>query len=119
MSEMFYVQNDKQEYLCEGEEIGWSRFVIDATNYSSEEEANQAIKRLGLIFCGVGWRSGPPQEFLYKNNPYSKEERIRKDGQLPALERKLRAIEGLPELNFVKEYSNRWESFKKQGGQHV
>ncbi len=78
--EYYYVTNeDGQHYLClEGGEIGWSKHIIDAVDFESEEEAEEKIKELRLYFCGVGWRSGPPQDFLY-TNPWipPKHERIR------------------------------------------
>lgn len=77
--EYYYVE-DELEFLCKLEDgsFGWSRHIIDAEDFSSEEEAEKRCKELGLFFYSIGWRSGPPQDFLYKN-PYlqPKENRIR------------------------------------------
>lgn len=79
--EYYYIENEDREFLClEDGEIGWSKFIIDAADFTSEEEADAKIIELGLVFCGVGWRSDPPQDFLY-NNPEPKERRIRRDDE--------------------------------------
>ena len=76
----YFIQGEGHELFCllEDGEIGWSRHIIDAVIFDTEEKAKAKIEELGLIFCGVASRSGPPQPFLY-TNPYlqPKEERIR------------------------------------------
>lgn len=83
--ECYYISVGNK-YLCELEDgIGWSRYIIDATSYGTEEEAEEAMKKHEVFFGGVSCRSGPPQDFLYRN-PYlpPKEERISKMSVLDA-----------------------------------
>ena len=77
--EWYYVEQDNY-FLCilEDGQIGWSKHIIDAVDFETEEAATQKCHELGIFFFSVGWRSGPPQAFLY-TNPYlqPKEKRIR------------------------------------------
>lgn len=76
----YYVENDEREFLCKLDDgsIGWSIHIIDAEDFQSEEEAEKLCQELGILSRWIGWRSGPPQNFLYEN-PYlpPKEKRIR------------------------------------------
>lgn len=77
--EYYYVEVDS-EFLCKLPDgsTGYSKHIIDAEEFQSEEEASKRCQELGIFFYAIGWRSGPPQAFLY-TNPYlpSKEKRIR------------------------------------------
>jgi hypothetical protein len=97
MSDLYYITNEHEEFLiiCD-DQIYWSRHIIDASPFFNEEDAYETIKNLKLQQVVVDWRSGPPQEFLYKN-PYlpPSEQRIRKDGELSWIEKRLKEIQEL------------------------
>jgi hypothetical protein len=104
---------DEFIHLCEDGTLEWSKHVIDADVFYGEKEAqdvaNHIIEKFG-IFVGVSWRSDTPQPFLF-TNPYlpPRDQRVRKHGELPWLDRELgriRSGEIEPKIGFT------WDSIQ-------
>ncbi len=59
MAEGYTIGRGVHEFLVEEPDggIGWSKYKVDATFYDTEEEAEAARMKFGLVMCGVGWHS--------------------------------------------------------------
>ncbi len=57
--EGYTIHREGWQFLVEEKDggIGWSKYKVDATFYDTEEEAEAAKLKFGLVMCGTGWHS--------------------------------------------------------------
>lgn len=55
--ECYFVHRGNAYLLEENDKIYWAQYMVDATMYDTQEDADTAISKYGLSMCATGWRS--------------------------------------------------------------